>query len=267
MKTVVLAGMGLLPVEAAKNLKARGDEVHVITFVEQTQADFTGIADTVVTYSLGQVGKIIKHMKSVKADATIFVGKIDKSILERNLKLDLRALWILARLKDRQEDTIMQAIVDEVEGHGIKVLSQLEVLSTLVVKEGVYSKRKPNRKQRADIKFGYEKARGVAALDIGQVAIVKNKTIFAIESIEGTNATIKRGAEICRGGFTFIKVAKPIAEYRFDLPVIGMETLTAFAQSGGAVFAMEADLTLVVNLQECIEFANEHDFVLMAYKN
>jgi len=265
MKSVVLAGSGLLPVEAAKNLKARGDEVYVVTFMEQSQSDFDGVADHVVTFSLGQVGKILKYLKTIKANNLIFAGKVNKEVLEKKLKFDLKALWMLAMLKDRQEDTIMQAIAKEVEKLGIKVLSQLEVFSMFAVKPGVYSKRKPGKKQRKDVIFGYEKAKGIAALDIGQTVIVKNKTVFATESIEGTNRTIKRGAKISGEGFTFIKVAKPIKESRFDLPVVGMETLKAFAKYKGAVFAVEANLTLIMNLQECIDFANANNFVLMAY--
>jgi len=88
---------------------------------------------------------------------------------------------------------------------------------------------------------------------------------LAMESLEGTNRTIQRGAEFCQGGFTVIKVAKPEQDYRFDLPVIGMETIQAFAAEKGAVLAVEADYTLAINLQECVDFANENKFVFMAY--
>ncbi len=115
--------------------------------------------------------------------------------------------------------------------------------------------------------FGYQKARGVAGLDIGQAIVIKNKTVLAIESIEGTNRTIARGAEFTRGGgFSFVKVAKPDQDFRFDLPVAGMETLSSFVEHGGAVFAVEADYSLVINLQECVDYANKHGVVFMAYK-
>ena len=265
MRTVIVAGQGILPVEAAKSLKSRGDEVIVFTFTEQLAHDFTSVSDDVKVFSVGQVGKIIKGLKDSGAKRLVFAGKFNKTILEQNLKFDLRALWILARLKDRQENTIMYAITREIEKAGVTVLSQLDALSHLVVRKGIYSKMKPNRTQMKDVRFAYEKARGIAGLDLGQVVVVKNRTVLAMESLEGTNRTIQRGAEFCRGGFTVVKVAKPNQDYRFDLPVIGMETLAAFAAEKGAVLAVEADYTLAINMQECIDFADEKKFIFMAY--
>ncbi len=265
MKTVLFAGQGLLPVEAAKSLRAKGDEVIVYTFTEQLALDFSGISDEVKVFSIGQVGKILRELKESGAKQLVFAGKFNKTLLEQNLKLDLKALWILARLKDRQENTIMYAITHEIEKLGITILSQLDLLTHQVVRNGVHSKLKPTRPQMEDVRFAYEKARGIAGLDLGQVVVVKNKTVLAMESLEGTNRTIQRGAEFCQGGFTVIKVAKPDQDYRFDLPVIGMETLSAFAAEKGAVFAVEADYTLVLNLQECVDFANANKFVFMAY--
>ncbi len=266
MRTVIMSGQGLLPVEAAKNLKARGEEIIVLAFTEQQAADFTGITDNIHVMSIGQVGKILKFLKDVKADSLVFAGKINKVILEHNLKLDLKALWMLARLKDRQEDTIMHAIVEAIEKLGITIRSQLDALSHLVVHKNVFTKTKPTKSQLADVAFGYEKARGVAGLDIGQSIIVKNKTVMAIESIEGTDRTIARGSEFANGNFTFVKVAKPHQDLRFDLPVAGMDTLSSFVRHGGKVFAIEADYALVINLDECIDYADKNGVVFMAYK-
>lgn len=267
MRTVVMAGQGLLPIEAVKNLKNRGEDVIVLAFTEQTAADFSGVTDNVHVMSIGQVGKILKFLKEVKAESLVFAGKINKTILEHGLRLDLKALWMLARLKDRQENTIMYAITDEIEKNGIKIRSQLDTLSHLVVHKNVFTKTKPTKRQLQDVAFGYQKARGVAGLDIGQAIVVKNKTVLSIESLEGTNRVIARGAEFTNGrGFSFIKVAKPNQDMRFDLPVAGMETLSAFVEHGGAVFAVEADYTLVINLEECVEYANKNGVVFMAYK-
>ncbi|MDR0453562.1 MAG: UDP-2,3-diacylglucosamine diphosphatase LpxI [Deferribacteraceae bacterium] len=265
MKTVLFAGQGSLPVEAAKSLKSKGDDVIVYTFTEQLGQDLSGISDEVKVFSLGQAGKILKSLRESGVKRLVFAGKFNKTILEQNLKLDLKALWILARLKDRQENTMMYAFTHEIEKLGITILSQLDVLSHLILRKGIYSKMKPTRRQMEDVRFAYNKARGIAGLDIGQVVVAKNKTVLAMESLEGTNRTIQRGAEFCQGGFTVIKVAKPEQDYRFDLPVIGMETITAFAAEKGAVFAVEADYTLALDIQECINFANENKFVFMAY--
>ncbi|MDR2104807.1 MAG: UDP-2,3-diacylglucosamine diphosphatase LpxI, partial [Deferribacteraceae bacterium] len=225
MKTVVLAGMGKLPYEAVKKLQERGESVAVVAFTEQIAMDFSTLTDDVQVFSIAQVGKILKYLKSITADAVLFIGKIDRSILEANLRFDIKALSMLAKLKDRQEDTLMLAIIEEIKKLGVSIYSQRDVLSHLAAKEGLYSKHKPSKKQWEDIAFGFQKMKAVAALDIGQSIVVKNRTVLAVEAIDGTNETIKRGAGYARGGYTFVKVAKPEQDYRFDLPTVGLETL------------------------------------------
>jgi DUF1009 family protein len=264
MRTVVMAGMGLLPYEAVKNLQSRGEEVIVIAFTEQSATDFSKITDNVFVFSIGQVGKILKFLRELHVDSLVFAGKINKAILEQNLKLDFKAMWMLAKLKDRQENTIMLAIIKEIEKLGVMVRSQLDALSHLVIKKGVYTKNMPTDKQLEDVRFGYTKAKGIAALDIGQTIVVKNKTVLAVESFEGTNNAIVRGGSFAKG-FSFVKVARPEQDYRFDLPVVGMETLNALIESGGAVFAVEADSTLILDIPACIEMAEKNNVVLMAY--
>lgn len=266
MKVILVAGMGLLPIEAAKSIKQRGDELYIVTFTEQLSKSFDEYADEVTTFSITQVGKILKYIKSVGAEKLYFVGKINKSVLDQKLKFDLKAILMLARLKDRQEDTLMLAIVKEIEKLGVKVGSQMEVLSHLTLKPGVYSKKKPSKMQMKDVAFAFEKAKGISGLDLGQVIISKNTTVLAIESMDGTDSAIKRGAELAHHeGFTFVKVAKPQQDMRFDLPVIGMDTMRTFGEEGGAVFATEAEFTFIIELQECLDYANKHNMVFMAY--
>lgn len=266
MRTVVFAGQDNLPVEAIKNLKAPGSEVSVITFVEQAAVNFDGLVDDVTTFNIGQVGHILKHLEKLGADNVAFAGKISRTILDGGIKPDLKAMWMLMGLKDRQEDTIMLAIIEEIEKLNIKVLSQEQVLHNLMAREGVFSKLKPSKEQMADVAFGYEKEKGVAGLDIGQSIAVKNKTVLAVEAIESTDNCIKRAGTLCKGGFTVVKVAKPSQDPRFDVPVVGMNTLQTLLDSGGAVLAVEADKTLVVDMEACVNFANANKLVFMAYK-
>ena len=265
MKTIVLAGEGLLPLEAVRNLKEKGQNVTVIAFEDPAPVDLKEEADEIVFFSLTQVGKVLSFIKQSGASELVFAGKFSRRLLEKNLKFDLKALWMLARLKDRQEDTIMRAIIVEIEAMGVKILSQLEVLTKLAAKKGVYSKRKPTRAELDDIDFGFEKGKGVAGLDIGQSIIVKKKSVIAVEAIEGTDLAIVRAGELTNnGGFTFVKVAKPMQDYRFDMPVIGMRTLKLFAEAKGAVLALEANSTLILDFEDCVKFADENGFVFMS---
>lgn len=262
-KVAILAGEGFLPLEAVKSLKQRGHEIIVVSFLHPAPVDLTEVAGEVVTFSLTQVGKVLNYLKNCGAKEMVFAGKFSRRLLEENLKFDLKALWMLARLKDRQEDTIMNAITLEIEKLGIKVLSQADVLSHLLIQKGVYSKKKPSKAQLDDVEFGFEKGKGIAGLDIGQSIIVKKKSVIAVEAIEGTDLAILRSGELAKD-FTLVKVAKPMQDYRFDMPVIGMTTMNNFKKAGGKVFALEAGSTLIVNLQECIDFADENGIIFMA---
>lgn len=266
MKVILIAGQGFLPVEALKKLRSDGHEVVVFTFAEEIAKDMSGMADDIRVFSVGQVGKILKNIKSSGADALAFAGKFNRWLLEKNLKFDLKALWILARLRDRQEDTIMLAIIDEIIKLGVSIIPQDEILSHLLPGEGVYSKKKPSAKQMEDIVFGYEKVKGIAALDIGQSIIVKRKSVLATEAIEGTDLMILRGASYANnGGYTLVKVAKPMQDVRFDIPVIGMDTMKNIVDTKGAVVAFEANKTLILELDKCVKFADEHGIVFMGY--
>ena len=265
MKALVLAGEGLLPLEAVRSLKEKGREVAVVAFDEPAPVDLQEEVDGLVFFSLSQVGKVLSYIKHSGASELVFAGKFSRRLLEKNIKFDIKALWMLARLKDRQEDTIMKAITAEIETMGVKVLSQLEVLARLAAAKGIYSRRKPTRAELDDIDFGFEKGKGIAGLDIGQSIIVKKKSVIAVEAIEGTDLSIVRAGELTNnGGFTFVKVAKPMQDYRFDMPVIGMRTLKLFAEAKGAVLALEANSTLILDFEDCVKFADENGFVFMA---
>jgi len=77
-----------------------------------------------------------------------------------------------------------------------------------------------------DVEFGFLIARRSAELDIGQSVAVKESEIIAVEAIEGTDRMITRAGELCRtGGWTFVKVARPDQDMRFDVPTIGPDTI------------------------------------------
>jgi DUF1009 family protein len=173
---------------------------------------------------------------------------------------------MLAKLKDRKDDTIMLALVAEVEKRGIKVLSQAEVLPDLLISKGIYTHAKPTAAQMDDIKFGYKMAKEIAGLDIGQTVIINKKNVVAVEAAEGTDACIMRVGDLLPdGGFTLVKVAKPQQDDRFDIPTIGMTTLKNMAATKGSVIAFEANKTFVIDKEACVKFLDQHGIVLLGY--
>jgi DUF1009 family protein len=112
---------------------------------------------------------------------------------------------------------------------------------------GIIAGGKLSRREEEDVRFGFEIAKQVSALDIGQTVIVKAGTVLAVEAFEGTNEAIKRGGALGRKDAVLVKVSKPRQDLRFDVPVIGLQTLLAAAEARVRVVAIEAGKTLLLD--------------------
>lgn len=265
MKIGLLAGYGALPLDVARNLKSDGHEVVTIAFNEEITCDLSPFSSKIYTVSVGQAGKVIKTLKNELIQHIIFAGKINKSLLFSNLKLDLYAMKLLMKLKDRKDDTIMLAVVNALASEGIEVLKQTEILRNLLIGPSVLSKKKPTKEEMNDIAFGYRMAKEMGHLDIGQTVVIKDMAVMAVEAIEGTDVAIERGCLLAKKGAVVVKVAKPKQDERFDVPTVGVDTLKKLSDNNGRVLAVEADSTLIVDLDECIKYANEKSLILISY--
>lgn len=270
MKAAILAGGGNLPALAAESLKRDGIETIAIVAPEIASHDtiiqtLGNIVDRVYSNGLGKVGKTLKILKKEGVTHLLMIGKFDKTVLEGRLKPDLRAIWLLLRLKNRNNDTIHYSIVDVLNKRGITTMSQSEVLKDIVPLAGTFTKNKADKHIMADIAFGYNVAAELGRLDVGQTVVIKKKSVMAVESAEGTDATIARGCQLANGGAVVVKAAKPSQDPRFDLPVVGMDSFKAVVENGGGTLAVEAGKTLIVGLQDCIRYADENGLIFMAF--
>jgi len=207
--------------------------------------------------SLGQAGRAIKLLKSNGAEYCVFAGKVEKAPVLAGLKFDARAVKILARVRDFTDIELMGELVRELEREGFDVLPQTEILERYVVEARVYTKRKPTKTERDDIAFGMEKARGLAALGIGQTVVVRKKSVLAAEALEGTDDTVRRGAKLAEGkGGVVVKAMKPGQDKRFDIPTVGLATLRLVLSGGLKVLALEAGSSFLIDREEVIAAAN-----------
>lgn len=260
----LIAGAGDMPMIWARAARAKGAEIVAVAIAEESKKGLEGIVDQLHYFSVGQVGKIIKTFKDERLKELVFIGKVNKSLIFKDIKFDLRAITLMAKLKDRKDDTIMLAIVDELKKEGITVLEQTIFLEDMMPGPGVLTKRKPTKEEMADVEFGMEMAKGSAGLDIGQTVVIKNKAVMAVEAIEGTDEAIKRGGTLGRGGIVVVKVAKPDQDLRFDIPTVGINTLTSLIEADGKVIAIEANKTFVVNMENLVREADKNGVAIVA---
>src|SRR5262249_22461344 len=162
-------------------------------------------------------------------------------------------------------DTLLLAVIREFERDNLIFESALKYCSELLVKHGFLTRRKPTPAQWKDINFGWELAKEMGRLDVGQSVMIKDTAVLAIEAIEGTENGIRRAGELCRkGGFTVVKVAKPSQDMRFDVPTIGMQTIHTMHESGAKVLAVESDKTIILDQEAVLRLAEQYGISLVA---
>jgi DUF1009 family protein len=181
-----------------------------------------------------------------------------------DLRPDLRAMGVLLRLKEKNAHTLFGAIAEELKKDGVELIEATPWLQPLMPAQGFHLGPKLSDAQRADVDFGFRIAKEVSRLEIGQIVVVKNGTVLAVEGFEGTDKCLARGGELAGkdGGAVAIKVAKLNHDMRFDIPCIGPQTLEACARSGVAVLALETGRTLLLEQETCSDLIRRHKLAL-----
>lgn len=181
-----------------------------------------------------------------------------------DLRPDWKALLILAKLKRRNAESIFAAIADELAKIDVDLLPATSFLEDQLASAGLIAGPSLSRREEEDVELAWKIAKEMARLDIGQTVIVKNGTVLAVEAFEGTNDAIKRGGALARKGALMIKVAKPNQDMRFDVPVIGVETIRVAMEAKLRGIAVEAGRTLLLERDGIIDLAERAKISIVA---
>ena len=171
---------------------------------------------------------------------------------------------VLGGLRDKRADTLLKAAAWGLKRAGVKLVSPMPYLKALMIEKGVRTRREPTAEEWADVKFGHMMARKIAGLDIGQTVVVRHQALLAVEAFEGTDAAIERGGALGREGVVVVKVARPKQDFRFDVPVVGRNTVETLKRAGAAVLAVEAGRTIVLDRSEVIRMADAAGISIVA---
>lgn len=264
-KIGLIAGVGRLPVEFARAARGMGFTVIAIGVVPGVEAELETAADKYYAISVGELERVLTTLKQEAVTEVTMLGKVTKELMFTSaVKLDIRMQKLLASLKDSSDDTIMMAFVRELAAEGIGVLDQTALIKALMPAPGILTKRQPTDAEKADMEFGYQMAKHIGGLDIGQTVVVKNRAVIAVEAIEGTDACIRRSGALSRGGAVVAKVAKPNQDMRFDVPGVGPATIQAMIEAGATALVMEAGRTLLVDKIKTVALAEEHGITIVS---
>ncbi|HBO44745.1 MAG TPA: DUF1009 domain-containing protein [Planctomycetaceae bacterium] len=265
----LLAGWGRYPFVIARSLKRQGVEVYCLGVSGHAEPGLDEICDDYEWIGLCKIGRAVRYFKRHGITEVAMLGKIHKVALFQPWRWlkhlpDWKAVQtfaphFLTRRKDCRDDTLLVALVEAFAAEGIHFGPPTDYSPELLVEEGILTRRSPSAAQWRDIEFGWEIAKEMGRLDIGQSIVVKDQAIIAVEAVEGTDECIRRAGALCRvGGFTVVKVAKPCQDMRFDVPTVGRQTLQRMIEAGGSVLAVEAGRTILLQEPEVIAMANQN---------
>lgn len=260
----LIAGNGVYPemfVTAAR--KAGVKRLIVAGFVNETKPELVESVEAMEWFRVGQVSKMIAFFNREGVKHAVMAGQIaPKNLFD--LRPDLRTLIMMARLKQRNAETLFGGIADELKKDGIELLPATTFLEEFMPSAGHVAGPNPKKRRWEDAQYGFGIAKASSKLDIGQTVVVKKGTVLAVEAFEGTNEAIKRGGALGKGEATMVKVSKPNQDMRFDVPVVGPDTITTAADAGVDVIAVEAGMTLILDQGEVFRRCEEMKVSLLA---
>ncbi len=251
-KLGLIAGNGRFPLIFAEQAKREGVELVTVAHRGETLEEIERLAGDVTWVYVGELGKIIRTFQRAGVNEAVMVGGIKKVKLFSNFRPDLRGAAFLARVRSREDDQLLRGVAGELEKDGIRVLESTLFLSQIIPGEGAITRHAPTIEEWLDIRLGFETAKEIGRLGIGQCVVVKRHVVVAVEAVEGTDAAIRRGGELGRDGFVAVKVSKPQQDLRFDVPAVGLETIRIMRELKGAVLAVEAGKTILIEKDELI---------------
>lgn len=262
----IIAGGGRFPIMVAKSAESRGLGIIAVAHQGETDPSLTEVVDKMVWIRLGQLGRLIKVLKDNGVRKAIMAGTITKRHMFGNIRPDLKGLSLISRMAVLHDDGILRAVADELTDQGIEIVSATYYLPELVTPLGCLTKKEPSKTEKEDILLGWKIAKELGRLDIGQCVVVRNKTVLALEAIDGTNETIRRGGKLAGKDAVVVKVSKPTQDLRFDLPSVGIKTIQIMTKVKASVLALEAGKTLMFEKAEMIENANKVGISIISYE-
>ncbi len=271
----LLAAWGRFPVLVAEALRRQDYHVSCIGVVDHADPELRAICQDFHWVGWGRLGRAIKLFRRCGVREATMAGKFHKVLMyQPGLWWRHRPDWkfittfyhyFITHRRDNKDDTLLGALTDAFEAKGIVIHPPTDFAPELLVKPGQLAGRPPSAAQQADIDFGWEIAKQMGALDIGQSVCVKDRAVLAVEAIEGTDACILRAGELCKkGGFTVVKVAKPQQDMRFDVPTVGVRTLRTMVAAGARVLAIEGGRTILLDDEDFGQFAAYHKLTIIA---
>jgi len=268
----LIAGGGKLPVLIAQDARNAGCKIICVGLGDNPEPQLKELVDFYATVPVARPGVWIRILKKNGVINAIMAGKVHKEKLFtpwRILKYlpDWRAIriyyWRLKR-QNKTDQTILQAIADELASGGVILQDSTKFCTEHLADKAVMTKLQPTAEIQQDIDYGWPLAKNIAQTGIGQAIAVREKTVIAVEAIEGTEKMIERCGQFCKkGGWTLLKVSKSDHDMRFDVPCVGPDTVRSISKNNGKCLVVEAGRTIIIDKPQTITLANELGVIIV----
>ena len=261
-KIGLIAGGGMLPVEFVRSVREKGDTVIVFALKGMASESLNDLADKIHWFDLTQYKKFIFFLIKERIRHIAMLGKVDKNVIYNKDIKDKAVTDDLDALKDKKDYSVLEGITKHLARFGVHVIDCSEYLSHLIPQKGLLTEFSPSVAVEGDIAFGHTIAKNLADMDIGQTIVIKQKSVVAVEAMEGTNEVIKRAHKIAGKGCVMIKVSRSKQDLRWDVPVVGTETMDLLVENGFSALAIESCKMYMVDRENFLKKANENNIVV-----
>ena len=266
LKTIgLIAGNRQFPFLFARAARDQGYRIVAAGIAGDTSPFLFFSVDKFQYFKVGELKKLFGYFRQSSVTEVIMAGQVNQdNLFNPAVKLDEEFKALSDALRDRKADTIFTAVADRLKREGMSLLHSTFLLKKYLAPRGTLTRRGPTESELKDIAFGFNIAKLMGSIDIGQTVVIKEKAIVAIEAMEGTDKTIARGGKIARADAVVVKASKPKQDNRFDVPVIGPKTIQTMSSVKASCLAIEAGKTLVIDRERTVSLANQAGICLVA---
>ena len=262
----LIAGNGRFPFLVLEAARSQGIEMAVIALREEASQELEEVAQRLHWVSLGELSRTIDLLHREGVTHAVMAGQVQHNKIFSSIRPDWKLAKLLFSLPRKNTDSLIGAVARVLEGEGIRLVDSTTFLRPLVPQPGVLTRRAPDARECADITYGLEIARQIAALDLGQTVVIRDLACVAVEAMEGTDEAIERAGRLASGGgLVVVKVAKPRQDMRFDVPIVGCGTVEAMQRGGATALAIDAGRTLLFDRTKLIAAADAAGIAIQAF--
>ena len=264
-KIGLIAGNRRFPILFCEAAKKKNCHIVAVAIKGDTSCKLRKYVDKIYWIGLGEFSRLFEIFKNEGVTKIAMAGQISpRRLFSKEIDRDPELKDLLKSIKDKRADTLFGAMAERLNASGFELIDSTTFIKDLMPKQGTLTDRTPNFTEWEDIYFGLELAKAIAYLDIGQTVAVKHKAIVAVEALEGTDNLIWRAGRIARSNFVIVKVSKPMQDARFDMPVVGLNTVKNLIKAKSTCLAIEATKTIFIDKEASVELADKKGISIVA---